>query len=151
MPKTKQNKKSFEYLTCKCCHCLLLSDVTHAYKVLLAEKQALEITLKSFKTKVQPAPPQQQQQTSDAASSAGKSSASDSLESAAQSTSQQHSASESSPSATADNGDSEKIAALTSNIQLLLENKSKMEMGYQAEKKKLKVSASHISQPPCLF
>lgn len=33
----------------------------------------------------------------------------------------------------------EKIAALTSNIQLVLDNKSKMEMNYQAEKKKLRV------------
>jgi len=44
-------------------------------------------------------------------------------------------------SSTSDDSE-ERIAALTSNIQLLLDNKSKMEAGYQAEKKKLLVNIS---------
>lgn len=34
----------------------------------------------------------------------------------------------------------EKIAALTSNIQLLISNKSKLEQNFQAERKKLRVN-----------
>ena len=40
----------------------------------------------------------------------------------------------------------EKISALTSNIQLLIENKSKLESNFQAERKKLRVHQEKITK-----
>lgn len=110
----------------------LFKDVTHAYKSLLEEKKALEITIKALKTKnIQ---------------SVGMTTAVSGSSTSLSSNKQQSDASEAEQSGgeqlrkvNADASNEEKIAALTSNIQLVLEYKSRLEQSYQAEKKKLRV------------
>jgi len=87
-------------------------DLTHAYKSLLAEKKALEITLKALKTT----------NTNEAQSSKSKA---------------EKTASESDESSSEQKED--KYGLLTANMQVLIETKSKMESSYIAEKKILKV------------
>jgi hypothetical protein len=125
--------------------------VTHAYKALLAEKQALEITLKAFKAK--PTPSNGSAATSNTsgslraptATAAGASEpGSSTLSSRSVSTSdiseQEANGEQPSLVATEEASNSEeKVAALTANIQLLLEHKSKLEQSYQIERKKLRV------------
>ena len=108
--------------------------MTSGYKSLLAEKQALEITLKALKggksiknallapTATSSSP--QSAAVSDASASESETSASNKAETI-------------SPAFAKEQDD--KIAALTSNIQLILDNKSKLESGFQAERKKLRV------------
>lgn len=114
-------------------------DVTHSYKGLLAEKQALEITLKALKGKtlknaLAPSSSPQSATVSDA--SASESEASNKFTNSPES---------SSISSTVAKEQEEKINALTSNIQLILDNKSKMESAYMAEKKKIRVILFHFS------
>ncbi len=114
-------------------------DVTHSYKSLLAEKQALEITLKALKGKtlknaLAPSSTPQSATVSDA--SASESEASNKFTNSPES---------SSITSTVSKEQEDKINALTSNIQLILDNKSKMESAYMAEKKKIRVNLFHFS------
>lgn len=136
-------------------------DVTHAYKSLLAEKKALEITLKTLKSSpstfvkptasaaTKPSSGSQlsassrsvsisdvsEQEYNEAASSTDPSSrvsvASSSPDSGVEKSS---SCRELADSASAD----DKVAALMSNMQVLMEAKSSMEQSYLAEKKKMR-------------
>jgi hypothetical protein len=119
----------------------VLLDVTHAYKSLLAEKQALEITVKALKTKTLT---QSLKPTNDA--SGGATSLSSSLSDVS---SEMDSQFDSTAVKKVDEEASqeEKIAALTSNVQILLENKSKLEASYQAERKKFRVSYIRKNNP----
>lgn len=118
--------------------------MTHAYKSLLAEKQALEITLKALKTNSSLAneikSKNVEQSTSNAttANTSRSASASD-LSDSEHRKSKPAEASTSSTSLSSKQDYEEKIAALTSNVQIILENKAKMEASYVAEKKKLRV------------
>lgn len=115
-------------------------DVTHAYKSLLAEKQALEITLKALKAK--PALAQTNKTKSDVLSSSGSATSSPQTSRHNLATDTASDASENESKYESNNSQSnneDKIAALTANIHVLMENKSKMELNYQAEKKKLRV------------
>jgi DNA repair exonuclease SbcCD ATPase subunit len=110
-------------------------DVTHAYKSLLAEKQALEITLKAVKSK------------SSLLSSAHKANDASSSSFMTANTSRSPSCSDLSDSEQkqkTQNDYESKIAALTDNIQVILDNKSKMEAAYLAEKKKLRQDCEEI-------
>jgi hypothetical protein len=93
-------------------------NLTHAYKALLAEKKALEITLKALKTT----------NTNEAQSS--KSKADKTTSESDESSSEQK---------------EDKLTLLTANMQLLIETKSKMESTYIAEKKILKVFSALTS------
>lgn len=107
-------------------------DLTHAYKSLLAEKKALEITVQALKTK-KPLP------NSNAATSELSASSSTVSDSDHESTS-----SKTGVESQEAGSDANKIAALTSNIQVLLDTKSKMEASYQAEKKKLRIDLDDV-------
>ena len=128
----------------------LNKDVTHAYKSLLEEKKALEITIKALKT------------SSSLSSKLVNSGSSNQLKannldgsgifSSSRSVSASDLSEQESNVSDSDNINSklqhaanlsnqeDKIAALTSNIQLLINNKSKLEQNFQAERKKLRVS-----------
>jgi hypothetical protein len=127
--------------------CFLIQDLTSAYKSVLAEKQALEITLKALKTKNNILTPNKKNEQSNlvSASNSGLSASSRSVSDASEQETNDPTSKSEFKAATKTSSDSEdaeaRIAALTSNIQLLLENKSKMEAGYQAEKKKLLVDS----------
>jgi hypothetical protein len=125
-----------------------IQDVTHAYKSMMAEKQALEITLKALKTNSNLANEIKTQKTmtselksSNTSRSASYSDLSDT--DSVRNKANQDTASNSNNPEAIKNGLSEhqedKIAALTSNIQIIMENKAKMEANYLAEKKKLRV------------
>lgn len=87
-------------------------NLTHAYKSLLAEKKALEITLKTLKT-------------------------TNANETQSNKSKEEKLTSESDESSSEQKED--KLALLTANMQVLIETKSKMESTYIAEKKILKV------------
>jgi hypothetical protein len=87
-------------------------DLTHAYKSLLAEKKALETTLKTLKS------------TDSNEAQSNKSKADKTTSESDESSSEQK---------------EDKLALLTSNMQVIIETKSKMESTYIAEKKILKV------------
>jgi chromosome segregation ATPase len=97
----------------------MILDLTSAYKSLLAEKQALEITIKALKTKTTILPSKNIEPTSSSSIS-------------------EHESGTLSDTDSNKKNDDNKVSVLTSNIQLLLDNKSKMEKNYQAEKKKLR-------------
>ncbi|CAF0718628.1 unnamed protein product [Brachionus calyciflorus] len=97
-------------------------DVTHAYKSLLNEKKSLEIIVKSLDTK---------------SNTSKLSSKTSGL------TSRSVSNSDISEAETTETHD-DKIQTLTTNIQLLLDTKAKMELNYQAEKKKLKADLDDL-------
>ena len=142
----------------------LFLDVTHAYKSLLAEKKALEITLKTLKTSPatfsKPAANLPAKQTNQLSASSRSVSVSDVSELEYPVNSNEASANEASSqvsvASSPDSNDKsgardlgasaeEKIAALTANIQILMESKSTMEQNYLAEKKKLRVSTVRAS------
>ncbi len=110
--------------------------MTHAYKSLLAEKKAFEITIKALKTKTAPA-----QSNLVGLAATGLSNSSRSVSDVSE-----HESTTGDPAAIAketDNSES-KISALTSNIQVLLDAKSKMEANYLAEKKKLRADLEEM-------
>lgn len=123
--------------------------MTHGYKSLLAEKQALEITIKALKTKnLTPGSGSSSLLTvkskSNTASPAV--SMSDLTATSENDASSSHDEASSSAIKKVDEEASqeEKIAALTANVQILLENKSKLEASYQAERKKFRVNIFSI-------
>ena len=109
--------------------------MTHAYKSILAEKKALEITIKALKTKTPLSNNNLATLASSGLSNSSKSLSSDLSEHETIETSTKSIKSEVGNSSEQSN--EAKIAALTANIQLLVDSKSKMEANYQAEKKKL--------------
>lgn len=128
----------------------LNKDVTHAYKSLLEEKKALEITIKALKTSsslssklVNSGSSNQLKATnldgSGIFSSSRSVSASDLSEQESNVSDSDNINSKLQHAANLSNQE-DKIAALTSNIQLLINNKSKLEQNFQAERKKLRVS-----------
>jgi hypothetical protein len=92
----------------------------------LAEKKALEITIKALQSKNKP---------NNVAASSSQSDVSESESRSANGLS----ADQQLKKVQEDSSNEEKIAALTANIQLVLENKANLEASYQAEKKKLRV------------
>lgn len=118
----------------------IIKDVTHAYRSLKAENQALEITIKSLKTK------KNSVSTSDSSTSlattkpAASPSQTDIQEASAKQARTETSGNDDQlKKIEQDASNEEKIAALTANIQVVLENKARLEANYQAEKKKLRV------------
>lgn len=120
-------------------------DVTHAYRSLLEEKKALEITIKALKTTgnktsfLNPKLLEVTRSRTDLNASSRTPSVSDLSEI------ETHSNADSAdlePSKLAANlndlNQDEKIGALTNHIQLLIDAKSKLERGFQAERKKLR-------------
>ena len=91
----------------------------------MAEKKALEITIKALQSKNKP---------NNVAASSSQSDVSESESRSANGLSAQEL-----KKVQEDASNEEKIAALTANIQLVLENKAHLEASYQAEKKKLRV------------
>lgn len=136
-------------------------DVTHAYKSLLAEKKALEITLKTLKTSPSTFAKPAAAATGQLLKPGGQLSASSRSVSISDVSEQEYNEASgaepssrvsvaSSPDSTlpaeSSNGD-DKVAALMSNIQVLMEAKSSMEQSYLAEKKKMRVSPSNWRFP----
>lgn len=115
-----------------------MQDVTHAYKSILAEKQALEITIKALKTKNVLSTSSQGLNNKPKASTATPTNLSASSRSVSTSDVSEVEF-QSNDQSELNSNQEDRIQALTSNIQLLLETKSKMEQSYQAEKKKLRV------------
>lgn len=103
-------------------------DVTAAYKNVLNEKKALEIIVKSID-------PKKDAQKSKASSNSGNTLAPGS-----------RSVSNSDLSEVDYQPDEDKVQALTANIQAVLENKTKMEQIYHAERKKLLVDLEELKQ-----
>ena len=113
--------------------------MTHAYKSLIAEKQALEITLKALKTKSSLVNEIKSQQASQNVTA--NTSRSGSVSDLSDTEFKKGNATAAVSAAKLCNQDQEeKIAALTSNIHIIMDNKAKMEANYLAEKKKLRVN-----------
>lgn len=128
--------------------------MTHAYKSLLAEKKALEITLKTLKsspsTLVKQAVAGNQLSAIKPSGQLSASSRSVSISDVSEQEYNEASASndpvasspdsvEKSASREMDSSSDDKVAALMSNIQVLMDAKSNMEQSYLAEKKKMRV------------
>lgn len=132
-------------------------DVTHAYKSLLEEKKALEITIKALKTSTslssklasnsnsQMTPKAENLNHSGIFSSSRSVSASDLSEQESIISDNDNINSKLQHAANLSNQE-DKIAALTSNIQLLISNKSKLEQNFQAERKKLRQEFDELNQ-----
>lgn len=130
----------------------LLIDVTHAYKSLIEEKKALEITikaLKSSKTLTVPSINNNNKQTESVSgifSSSRSVSASDLSEQESTVSDSDNTINSKLQQAANLSNQEDKIAALTSNIQLLISNKSKLEQNFQAERKKLRSDYDELNQ-----
>ena len=130
----------------------LLIDVTHAYKSLIEEKKALEITIKALKTSKTLTVPsinnnnKQTESVSGIFSSSRSVSASDLSEQESTVSDSDNTINSKLQQAANLSNQEDKIAALTSNIQLLISNKSKLEQNFQAERKKLRSGYDELNQ-----
>lgn len=131
----------------------LLIDVTHAYKSLIEEKKALEITIKALKTSKTLTVPsinnnnnKQTESVSGIFSSSRSVSTSDLSEQESTVSDSDNTINLKLQQAANLSNQEDKIAALTSNIQLLISNKSKLEQNFQAERKKLRSDYDELNQ-----
>jgi len=130
----------------------LLTDVTHAYKSLIEEKKALEITIKALKTSKTLTVPsinnnnKQTESVSGIFSSSRSVSTSDLSEQESTVSDSDNTINLKLQQAANLSNQEDKIAALTSNIQLLISNKSKLEQNFQAERKKLRSDYDELNQ-----